>query len=304
MVRPSTGWQFVAFSCASRVRSLFMTGAASARFGKLFHLREWVELKDAARYLTIMVGEETGPDDVLRLGLDGHLTLSVRFVTAATALCGKRIPSDEAKRHVVPALDGNGFLSWIEGTILHNQREVIVFEDQISILTEVWDLPLLESDRLEVEELYERIQGREPELFNLEGFFVRRGDVYAKLMSRFNKTDVQLLQPYDNPRNYYPAERLPSDAVIVVRTDALRQFTSQLTVVGESPSERTLQRRERTTLLTIVAALARMAKLDLAKPSKAAAASESETTRMGSRVAARTIENHIKAIREFVEELP
>src|SRR3954466_7877530 len=84
MVRPSTGWQFVAFSCASRVRSLFMTGAASARFGKLFHLREWVELKDAARYLTIMVGEETGPDDVLRLGLDGHLTLSVRFVTAAT----------------------------------------------------------------------------------------------------------------------------------------------------------------------------------------------------------------------------
>jgi hypothetical protein len=272
------------------------------RFGQLFNLREWVELEDAARYLSILVGEETRPDDVLRLGLDGHLSLSVRFVTAVTALCGKTIPLENAERRLMPTLDGTEFITTINGTLLRDQQEVIVFEDKIFTLVDVWDLPLLESDRHEIEDLYERIQGRNPELYNLEGFYVRKGDIYGKLMNRFEKGQVQLVEPYYNPRNFYPSDRLPSDAVIVVRTDALQQFASHLAIGDERSRERPLQRRERTTLLTIVAALAHMAKLDLTKPSKAAAAIESETTRMGSRVAARTIENHLKAIGEIVEE--
>ena len=65
--------------------------------------------------------------------------------------------------------------------------------------------------------------------------------------------------------------------------------------------ERPLGRRERATLLTIIAALAQIGKVDVRKPSSAAAAIESETERMGTRVASRTIENHLKAIPEALE---
>ena len=51
-------------------------------------------------------------------------------------------------------------------------------------------------------------------------------------------------------------------------------------------------------LLLIIAALAKLAKINVDKPSAAAAAIESETVRMGNRVAARTIENHLNRIRE------
>ena len=62
--------------------------------------------------------------------------------------------------------------------------------------------------------------------------------------------------------------------------------------------ERPVGRRERSTLLVIIAALAKLAKIDVAKPSSAAAKIESETALMGARVAARTIENHLKLIPE------
>jgi hypothetical protein len=59
--------------------------------------------------------------------------------------------------------------------------------------------------------------------------------------------------------------------------------------------------RERTTLLLIIAALAELPKIDVTKPSAAAVAIESQTARMGARVASRTIENHLKLIPEALE---
>lgn len=57
-----------------------------------------------------------------------------------------------------------------------------------------------------------------------------------------------------------------------------------------------LKEQERTTLLTLIAALCDDARLDITKPSKAASAIEDLTSRIGARVAARTIEEHLKRI--------
>ena len=65
--------------------------------------------------------------------------------------------------------------------------------------------------------------------------------------------------------------------------------------------DRPVGQRERTTLLVIVAALAKLARIDVAKPSSAATSLESQTALMGARVAARTIENHLKRIPEALE---
>ena len=60
-----------------------------------------------------------------------------------------------------------------------------------------------------------------------------------------------------------------------------------------------LGERERATLLSIIAALAEKAKIDLSQNSKAAAFIEAMTERIGLRVAVRTVENKLKDIKEL-----
>ncbi len=47
---------------------------------KPLKLKEWLTVKDTAKRLSISVGEDVTEADILRLALDGHLTLSVYFV--------------------------------------------------------------------------------------------------------------------------------------------------------------------------------------------------------------------------------
>jgi hypothetical protein len=47
---------------------------------KLAKLKEWFAVPDAARYLSARLDETVNDSDVLRLALDGHLKLSVRFL--------------------------------------------------------------------------------------------------------------------------------------------------------------------------------------------------------------------------------
>ena len=103
-----------------------------------------------------------------------------------------------------------------------------------------------------------------------------------------------------DPLNYYPAAALPGDSVFVVRTSALKELEAVVSQ-REQPPEKPIERRERTSLFVIIAALAKMAKIDVKKPSAAAIAIETQTELMGTRVAARTIENHLNRIPEALE---
>ncbi|MBU0485089.1 MAG: hypothetical protein KKB30_11330 [Proteobacteria bacterium] len=55
---------------------------------KLFKLKEWLTIQETAKHLSIMFGEEVSEADVLRLGLDRHLKLSVNFVNHGYAKRG------------------------------------------------------------------------------------------------------------------------------------------------------------------------------------------------------------------------
>lgn len=69
---------------------------------KLFKLKEWLSVADAARHLTIAFGEEVTEADVLRLALDGHLQLSVNFVNHAQARCGQIVTWAETEWFLGP----------------------------------------------------------------------------------------------------------------------------------------------------------------------------------------------------------
>lgn len=63
---------------------------------KLFKLKKWLTVPEAARHLTNLFDEEVTEADVLRLALDRHLKLSVYFVNHAYARQGgKFLPYEE-----------------------------------------------------------------------------------------------------------------------------------------------------------------------------------------------------------------
>ena len=79
--------------------------------------------------------------------------------------------------------------------------------------------------------------------------------------------------------------------------------SKRITHEEEQPleEEKPLSTKERGTLLTIIAALAREAKIDISKPSKAADLIADMTQRLGAPVAKRTIEEKLKLVDDAVE---
>ncbi len=244
---------------------------------------------------------------MLRFALDGHLTLSVEFVNRATAQCGKTIPLADAEIEEIPNLTGDGVVQLIKGGISLGGDRVFSYSEEIKQLAGVWDLAMVGSERIDVEDKYQFLTGGPPvDLISLDGPFVHaRNGTWARIVEYSSKDKLsfsqnKLYNPRNNPDNYYPASRLPSDAVLIVRTSALQQLEALISE-AEPTIERPVARRERSTLLVIIAALAKLARIDVSKASSAATSIESQTVLMGTRVAARTIENHLRHIAEALE---
>src|SRR5690349_7769485 len=95
------------------------------RVGKLFQFKRWLTLSEAAHYLSLVLRESVGLADILRLGIDGHLTLSVRLINGAKASIGRAIPIEEAKHQTLPAPDGKGVFVLREGVLLGPDKVVV-----------------------------------------------------------------------------------------------------------------------------------------------------------------------------------
>jgi hypothetical protein len=242
---------------------------------------------------------------VLRLALDNHLILSVYFVNHARGRCGPVVPIQDAKRRALPSLVENEWFLTIDGLAIGDDR-VIELGSEVVTLDGVWDLTMLGAERLDIEHRYQLLTGGPAvDLTALDGPIVCREDgTYCQLQSHFSDNEFanpkNLKKPYNHPANYYPAGGLPSDSVLVVRTSALRDLVARVSNAGHV-TEKPIERRERGTLLVVIAALADMARIDVSKPSAAATAIESKTAQMGARVAARTIENHLKRVPQALD---
>lgn len=180
--------------------------------------------------------------------------------------------------------------------------------------------------------------GPEVELTNLEGCFVRNGDTVCNLVESFEKNEfmegsnankdlleqqirtenlsedeakarrdsfdkeregfLQKFQDYKNPNNYYPAGKLPDDAVFVVRTDALVSFTENLIPESETAAE--LHTKERQSLLLLIAVLANQAGVDLAERGATATIARM-TEEFGAAMSEDTVRKYLKQVGDALE---
>lgn len=146
---------------------------------KLFKVKEWLTVVDAAKHLAIVFGEDVTESDVLRFALDGALKLSVNFVNGATGRVGLLVPIKEAtyeeavfplckepiRLYGGPVISTNG----VESHILMLEREPVT-------LRGVYDLPMIGGERLEVEHRYQRLTGGpDVTLVPMDGAFIEIG---------------------------------------------------------------------------------------------------------------------------------
>ena len=245
----------------------------------LWKLRAWLTLKEAAEYLSSKTGLDVDEGDILRLALDGKLQLSLNFLKPIEAI--QDCEGAELEEH-----EKN-----VEG---------------------VWDLLVQGPVRLELENRYRATcelphieRDTYVEAFDKGPFVTGEEGVVYQLLSSWAE------------KGYAPKDisAFPVGTELGVRPHALDAVVASLASPSLGPEEqqpskpddatdpldRPLMARERATLLTIIAALAKEANIDIAKASKAGDTIEALTVELGARVSARAIEDHLKRIPDALE---
>lgn len=305
---------------------------------KLLKLKEWLTIEDAAKRLSISAGEDVSEADILRLVLDGHLTISVHLVNRAIFRRGEIVGIDDTNWILVPPLvnvpavliaeddhdrDHPPITApwklqklWRE-TPKYKEQGLIPFmtslatrtgegqyinleDDIIHIRGGVWDLPLIGNERQDVEQAYqEKTEGPSVDNHGINGAFICDGTHVYQFLERDEDSScmagthasfkwipqlfhgdkksreeaIELLQKHNEDQKtilegesqYYPANGLPEDSVLVVRTGALKELEDKL-LPNDSPREKPLHPSERKSAGQIIAVLSSMAKLDLSAP--------------------------------------
>lgn len=230
----------------------------------LFKLKHWLTLPEAAKHLSGICGEEITESDVLHYAALGHLKLSVTFDTPTWAhYCHvvhydvAKLEDDIAKNKYPEILNWREYPSGMELISLNlGEGKFLNVENNYLSINGLFDLPKFGSAWVKVEQKWRNLTG-EPQVDKqkhdgtfLEGY----GGVIYRLKDGINFSHYQenyLAQQRDLKRqiaeknigkenaeillNQLAEEReaflkethkadLPKDSILVVRTDALREF--------------------------------------------------------------------------------
>jgi hypothetical protein len=228
------------------------------------HLREWLRLEDAAAELSAAMSDRVSEAEVLRLAIDSHLKLSLYLPAKVNASCK-------------PATD-----------------ESLAPQVRDRLIEGLWDLPMIAPAKAQIEHYYQHAEGVYVPLPKPVGALVQNDESVCRLPP----------EPGAGGMWPVPASEFPRGSVLAVRRTVLEEFIAHHQPTGVTKPEvldKPLQERERSTLLTMIAALAKRAGVDISKPSQAAAAIEAMTEVLGARVSARCIEDHLKRIPDAIE---
>ena len=249
---------------------------------KLFKFKDWVTLPDAAKHLSGVCDEEVTEADTLQFALEGHLKLSVNFVNnvivarkilfpicSGTDLVRNRderlisfggevktisgvwdLPMDGGERLDVeheyqrltggPAVTRKQSMAFVKGT----SGEIWQLQERFGYAEHDADL------KAHRDELKQLVTRKSIDLEKGKELMMR----YYKQMEPF-RVRVALL-PESEYCYYYPAKNLPQDSILVVRTEALREFEQLIannSVTQTNSNKSDLSETERNNIVDIYA---------------------------------------------------
>ncbi|MFC6670503.1 hypothetical protein [Marinobacterium aestuariivivens] len=230
---------------------------------RLHTLKKWVTLQKAAAQLSEVFEEDVTEADLFQFALEGQLKLSVNLVNHGYARLGAVVPVDQAAvwihagsdylptmnedipesiREVIraaqigrPLSEDNrcalaGFISerypsdastgaTLSGMLVPDDSAVVEIDySKVHPISGVWDLSLYGAERLDIERrLMDELDGPAVELNTLD-------DV---LLLDETRQIVASLQTYSRDVGYFPIERIPDDAMLVIRQSELQRFINE-----------------------------------------------------------------------------
>jgi|TARA_R110000737_G_scaffold78307_1_gene109653 hypothetical protein len=207
---------------------------------KLFELKKWITVDQAASYLSEIFDENVSPSDVYQLGIDELLVLSVRFMGEYKAKKGDIVAyEDRSSQH-----DGDAYSIPLDTRLAAEASPYLNVREHCCWLRDVWDLHIHAGSALHVIINALRSEEDEPyyDAFNPDGIIVSRGGMeFAELQ--------------DGKKGFEePSKRLTFDSVIVVRTEAIKEFV-QNTKKTKSTDSHVLNPRTEASYQRLVAAL-------------------------------------------------
>jgi len=246
---------------------------------KLFKLKEWLIVPDAARHLSIVFEEEISEADVLRLALDGQLKLSVYFVNHVYAIPGNVVPYEDVEWYPDDSISEPSDLpeeakdrpEWLMKSKKIADNRYLNLEKEVIKIKGIWDLSMIGNERLNIENEYQVLtDGPGVTISTLGSAYVEseEGQI-CQLQYRCGEgspcgSDPQLVifndpeidhvlfsdskRPYMHPDNFFPANGLSGDVVIVVRTKALIDLQESLSS-EELTRGKTLETDAKTSIL-------------------------------------------------------
>ena len=129
---------------------------------KLFKLREWLTISEAAKHLSVSFGEEVTEADVLRLALDGCIKLSINLVNRTVV---QHYPRDNIcfsyrngvyKRQIGGTPDISVMLkSFEKAAEVLSARE----HNPIFSIAGLWDLSMIGAECFDVKNAYQNLTG-------------------------------------------------------------------------------------------------------------------------------------------------
>jgi hypothetical protein len=175
---------------------------------KLFKLKAWLTLDEAATHLSSAFGELVEKKDIFRLALDGYLKLSVNLVNRAQARSGRvGGPSDavyfDSQSGFTPALLKRMMMDGIRSEANLESIEVLKslkisdeiflnFDEEIESVGGVWDLSMWGGEKLDVEHEYQILtDGPAITLETFEGVILLQGDIVCQLQESYDENNFQ-----------------------------------------------------------------------------------------------------------------
>ncbi|WP_264878088.1 hypothetical protein [Vibrio agarivorans] len=287
---------------------------------KLFKLKKFFTLDEAARHLSTALEEEVTKANIYSLALEGHLTVSVRFQGIFAMSPGRVFEDNESIASpemiiskgmaVGESLKEPYVVSKASGYPM-SRHEWLFFGREIMYAHGLWDLSMLGQEQEYIENLYhEEVGGGGAGGFNgrIQAIVLKRDDSYCKLKDiklPFGLPEREVASFIDASPNDDFFDGLDFDShphQLVVKTAELTRFIQVLQdePLITTPDEKPLATRERNTLLVLIGALCRQ--LDINPSSPGVASSVAAMTELvGAPVGEETVKNKLDQVAEALE---
>jgi hypothetical protein len=254
---------------------------------KLFKLKNWLTIDEAARHLSGAFTESVTEADVLRLALDERLKLSVNFVNPVVVKLGTLIKKEDVPYEELVGKNGRKYRAYISAQHVTDDGRIYIFDakDPAYNLRGVCDIPMGDGIQLEVERRYQIMTGG-PELTERWRYGVMVevvekdlcqfemcmdepempdiADVAKTLIEHMAASPLSPAEQFEKIQEalttmrrtseYCIVDQLPDESVLVVRRNALTEFISSMSGTPAN-AEKPLDARERTSYQNIIGAL-------------------------------------------------